>query len=593
MLIPRNIIEEIAQRNDITEVVGAYVRLQRSGSNLVGLCPFHSEKTPSFTVFPADNHFYCFGCGAGGDVITFIMKAENLDFSGAAEYLANRAGIRIPANTDVTPGNAMPRKRVYEINLEAARFFRDRLLDPKAGVAAMRYLTEGRGLPTAVIRRFGLGYAPDSFDLLGNHLRGLGYSNEELQKCYLVGISKRTGKPYDLFRNRIIFPIIDTSGNVIAFGGRSLDDTGPKYLNSSDTPGFKKSRNLYALNFARKHCAEAMILCEGYMDVIALHVAGFENAVATLGTAITPEQVRVMARYTRRVIISYDSDEAGQNAADKAMRLLGEVGLEVRVLKLSEAKDPDEYIKKYGKDKFRMELESSRSGFEHKFFSIIAKYDTDTAEGKIKAAGEVCRIIAEVGQSVERDVYISFAAERLGVSAGSMKSDVERIRSRRAREFRQKEGREAVSAARFFGDRINPDAARNVAAAGAEEVILGLLLMFDEYRDAVVRSEVDLSENDFFTSFGKKVFSAVMELHSSDEGFSYAALGQYFTADEVGRIQGLIRKRSELDNNNIEILYGAVQTLKEKKALTEAEQSGDKFAVIRLKRQRNRREQNQ
>ena len=195
--------------------------------------------------------------------------------------------------------------------------------------------------------------------------------------------------------------IIDTSGNVIAFGGRSLDDTGPKYLNSSDTPGFKKSRNLYALNFARKHCAEAMILCEGYMDVIALHAAGFENAVATLGTAITPEQVRVMARYTRRVIISYDSDEAGQNAADKAMRLLGEVGLEVRVLKLSEAKDPDEYIKKYGKDKFRMELESSRSGFEHKFFSIIAKYDTDTAEGKIKAAGEVCRIIAEVGQSVD------------------------------------------------------------------------------------------------------------------------------------------------------------------------------------------------
>ena len=299
MLIPRNIIEEIAQRNDIVEVVGAYVRLQRSGSTFKGLCPFHSEKTPSFTVFSADNSFYCFGCGAGGDVITFIMRAENLDFSGAAEYLANRAGIRIPVSTDAYTGATMPRKKVYEINLEAAKFFRDRLYDPATGQAAIKYLNEVRGLPPAVIRHFGLGYAPGSPDMLGSHLRGLGYSTEELQKCYLVGISQRTGRPYDLFRNRIIFPIIDTSGNVIAFGGRSLDDTGPKYLNSSDTPGFKKSRNLFALNFARKHCAEFIILCEGYMDVIALHAAGFENAVATLGTAITPEQARIMARYTK------------------------------------------------------------------------------------------------------------------------------------------------------------------------------------------------------------------------------------------------------------------------------------------------------
>ncbi|MGI6167905.1 MAG: DNA primase [Eubacteriales bacterium] len=591
MLIPRNIIEEIAQRNDILEVVGSYVRLQRSGSTFKGLCPFHSEKTPSFTIFPADNSFYCFGCGAGGDVITFIMKAENLDFSAAAEYLANRAGIRIPTGPDTHAGSSMPRKRVYEINLAAARFFRDRLFDPEIGQAAMRYLTEGRGLPMAVIRHFGLGYAPNSFDMLGNYLRGLGYSTEELKKCYLVGLSQRTGKPYDLFRNRIIFPIIDSSGNVIAFGGRSMDDTPPKYLNSADTPGFKKSRNLYALNYARKNCAESMILCEGYMDVIALHAAGFENAVATLGTAITPEQARVMARYTKKVIIAYDSDAAGQNAADRAMRLLGEVGLEVRVLKLSGAKDPDEYIKKFGTDKFRLELEGSKSGFEHKFISIIAKYDTETAEGKIKAAGEVCEVIADVGQSVERDVYISYAAERLGLSAESIKNDVERIRRRRARNLRQREGREVVSAAKYFGDKVNPDAAKNVAAAAAEEVILGLLLLYDEYRDAVGRGEIELSENDFFTSFGGRVFSYVMELHKSDEGFSYAALGQYFTADEAGRIQSLIRKRSELDNNNIEILRSAVQTLMEEKAIADAERSGDKFAVIRAKREKARRGQ--
>ncbi len=586
MLIPKNIIDEIEQRNDISEIVGSYVKLTRAGSNLKGLCPFHSERTPSFTIYPATNSFYCFGCGSGGGVITFIEKAENLDYVGAAEFLASRAGIRIPRDLREEGREGLPRRRVYEINLEAAKFFRSCLFDPALGGAGLRYLNEQRGFSTAIIKRFGLGFAPDSFSLLRDHMRSLGYTYEELKECYLLGLSERTGRYYDLFRNRVIFPIIDTTGNIIAFGGRVMDDTKPKYLNSSDTPGFKKSRNLFALNFARRNCADMMVLCEGYMDVIALHAAGFEMAVATLGTAITSDQARIMARYTKKVIISYDSDEAGQRAADKAMRLLGEVGLEVRVLKLREAKDPDEFIKKFGKDRFRIELEGSKSSFEHKFGNIIVKYDIDTAEGKIRAAGEVCGLIASSGQSVERDVYIAYAAEKLGLSAESIKNDVEKIRAKRQKEYRRREGRDAVSAAKFFGDKVNPDAAKNVAAAGAEEVILGLLLLYEEYRSSVVSGRVDIKEDDFFTSFGRRVFLKIMELTASESGFSLAMLGQYFSSDEMGRIQGFIIKRSDLDNNSIEILRAAAAALREEKIISEAEQSGDRFAALKLKRRK-------
>ncbi len=586
MQIPKNIIDEIVQRSDITDIIGQYVKLQRAGSNTKGLCPFHSEKTPSFTVFPATSSFYCFGCGAGGDVITFIMKAENLDYPAAVEFLAGRAGISIPAVNDKTGQEEMPRRKVYDINLEAAKFFRKCLYDPAVGSEGMKYLAETRKLSQATIKHFGLGFAPESFSLLRDHMHLLGYTYEELKACYLLGKSEKTGKYYDLFRNRVMFPIIDTAGNIIAFGGRVMDDSKPKYLNSSDTPGFKKSRNLFALNFAKSSCSESMILCEGYMDVIALHAAGFENAVATLGTAITGEQARIMARYTKKVIISYDSDEAGQIAADKAMRLLGEVGLDVRVLKLSGAKDPDEYIKKFGRDLFKKELEGSKSGFEHKFNNINAKYDTGTTEGKIKAAAEICSVIAYVGQSVEREVYISYAAGKLGLSADSMKNDIEKLRMKRIKDFKQKEGRDAVSAAKLFGDRINPDAAKNVAAAGAEDVILGLLLIYDEYRESVLSGETDITEDDFFTAFGKKLFTVIMELQGSAGGYSQSMLGQYFTADEMGRIQQLVFRRSGLDNNSAEILRGAAAALKKEKTIAEAEKKGDKFAALMLKRQK-------
>ena len=390
-MIPREIIDEIIHRNDIEQVVGAYVSLKRAGSNFNGLCPFHNEKTPSFTVFPATKSFYCFGCGAGGDAITFVMRTENLDYRSALEVLAQRAGITIPAD-DSADTDTIPRKRIYEMNLEAAKFFTKSLFSEEYGKEELAYLHEERGLSMATIKHFGLGFSPNNSWMLTNHMKKLGFTDEELVTGFLCGRSKNSGRTYDYFRNRVIFPIIDTSGNIVAFGGRVMDDSKPKYLNTSDTPAFKKSRHLFALNFAKKHCEEQMLLCEGYMDVIALHAAGFENAVATLGTAITPEQARIFAKHTKKVIICYDADNAGQNAAQKAMRLLGEVGVEVRVLKLAGAKDPDEYIKKFGADSFRRTLGESKIGFDYSLEKIISAHDISLPEEKIKASADVYKL---------------------------------------------------------------------------------------------------------------------------------------------------------------------------------------------------------
>ena len=587
MMIPKNVLEEIEQRSDIVDVISSYVSLQKAGSNFKGLCPFHSEKTPSFVVYPSSNSFYCFGCGAGGGVFAFIMKAENLDFAGAVDFLASRAGIRIPQYEDKYDDRSISRKRVYEINLEAAKYFRQCLFDPRIGGTAMRYLAEERRLSGAVIKHFGLGFAPDSFSEFGNYMRAKGFSDDELKQSDLLSLSEKNHRYYSRFRNRVMFPIIDTSGNVIAFGGRVMDDSKPKYLNSSDTPGFKKSRNLFALNYAKNNCADSLILCEGYMDVIALHAAGFENAVATLGTAITSEQARMITRYTKKVILIYDNDDAGRKADDRAMRLLNEVGLEVRVLKLKGAKDPDEFIKTFGRDRFVQALNASDSGFEYKLNGIIGKYDIDDAEGKIRATREICSLIANSGSNVEREVYINIVSERLGISTDSIRNDVERIRRKLYFDYKQKQGRDAVNYAKKYGDTVNSDAAKNVMASGAEDVVLGMMLLYSEHRAAVIGGELPISSDDFFTAFGKRVFEAIYELETSDEGYSRSSLCQYFSADEQGRIHRLEQMRSELTDNSINVLKQAVEVLKAEKIRCQADSSGDKLAAIRLKRQMN------
>ncbi|MBQ7380616.1 MAG: DNA primase [Clostridia bacterium] len=581
MAIPREVIEEILYRTDIEELVGSYVTLRRAGSNLTGLCPFHSEKTPSFSVSPAKKFFYCFGCGAGGDAITFVMKIENLDYPQAVEFLAKRAGIRIPESGKREDG--MSRERVYSMNVEAAKFFRSCLFDPKYGKEAMEYLRGARRLSTEIIRRFGLGFSPDSFGMLTDHMHKCGYRDEELIAGFLCGKSQKTGRSYDYFRNRVMFPIIDVSGNVIAFGGRVMDDSKPKYLNSSDTPGFKKSKNLFALNYAKGNCAEQMILCEGYMDVIAMHAAGFENAVATLGTSLTSEQARLMTKYTKKVIISYDSDEAGQRAADRAIRLLGEVGLDVRVLRLTGAKDPDEYIKLYGADRLRALLSQSKTWFDFKWNAIASKYNLEMPSDRIKASEEACAIIAGVSSSIEREVYISQVAEPLGLPTDVIKSNVEREIGKRRAEARRKEGQDAQLSIRSYGDRTNPDAAKNIAANAAEEAILGLLLLYEEHRSAVFGGKAELSAEDFCTSLGKRIFEAVMRLHASEGGFLFSLLGEEFSPDEMGRMQRYMQVRSQLTENGPEVLARSIEALK-RAAAKETENKGALADLILKKR---------
>ena len=581
MMISREIIEEIRSRNDIVELIGSYVNLKRAGANFSGLCPYHSEKSPSFTVFPATQSFYCFGCGAGGDAITFAMKSENLDYPSAVEFLAKRAGITITFDDKEKDG--IGKKRVLEMNLAAAKYFRACLFDQNIGKTGLEYLAGNRRLSPAVIKHFGLGFAPNSFDSLARHLKSLGYNDEEIQIAFLGRKMEKNGREWtnDMFRNRVMFPIINTSGDVIAFGGRVMDDSKPKYLNSSDTPGFKKSKNLFALNFAKNHCSERLILCEGYMDVIALHAAGFENAVATLGTALTQEQARLMAKHTKQVIISYDSDEAGQAATRKAVRMLSEVGLDVRILRMEGAKDPDEYIKKYGSDSFRRLLDSSRTGFEFKMETTLQRFSLDVPSDKIKASGELCEYISEVWSEVERDVYISAVAKRLGLPAEGIKNDVERIRRKKIKTYNEKTVQEARLGAMGVGDKINVDGIKNVKAKSAEEAIIGLLLIYDEYRDGVCDGKIALSGEDFFSEFHRRVFERITEMQRDDR-YDFSLLGEYFTPDEMGRLQGLERKRRALTENGKQVFIGCVEALKKEKGLTVTDETDSIDAIRRL-----------
>ncbi|MBQ8370255.1 MAG: DNA primase [Clostridia bacterium] len=561
-MIPANIIDDIRYRNDIESVISSYVTLKRAGSNLKGLCPFHSEKTPSFTVYPGTQSFYCFGCGAGGDVINFVMRTENVDYVSAIETLAKRAGIALP---DFNAGNyrqdGVSRSRVLEMNLEAAKFYRKMLFDDNIGAPGRQYFID-RGLSMAAIKRFGLGYSPASGSQMLRHLQSLGFKPDEIQTAYFAGKNDRGY--YDYFRGRVMFPIIDVSGNVIAFGGRVLDDSKPKYLNTSDTPAFKKSRNLFALNYAKNSDAGYLILCEGYMDVISLHDAGFGMAVATLGTAITAEQARVMKKYTNRVVISYDSDEAGQKAANRAIGILEEAGIEAKVLRMTGAKDPDEYIKKFGADGFRKLIEESRGKFEFKLDEINAKYDLNNAAEKIKAAGEICSFIAGIHSSVERDIYIEKTASQFKLERTSVKNDVEAKRRRNAYEFEKKRRGELIRITAGLNDRVNPDFARQPKAARLEEDILGMIFLHPEYITRPTDGRV-LEADELVTDLGRRLYTFVTE-QSGIGGFSVSMLNEVFSMDEVSRVSRMIAERSEL-NVNDEISFDTyVRALREENA---------------------------
>lgn len=549
--ISQQTLNEIKFRNSIEDVVSGYVQLKRSASNLVGLCPFHSEKTPSFTVFPADGSFYCFGCGAGGDVIAFVRRAESLDYPSAVEFLARRAGISIV--TDESDKEMYARRSsVLKMNLEAARFFNSCLFDPKYGKEAMEYLCVKRGLSTSLIKHFGLGFAPDNYGMLTRHMSSLGYKDYELSSAFLCGISKKNGAPYDYFRNRIIFPIIDPSGQVVAFGGRVMDDSLPKYLNTSDTPAFRKSRTLFALNYAKDSCAEQMILCEGYMDVIALHGAGFSNAVATLGTAITKEHARLMKRYTKSVVICYDSDDAGQKAADKAFGVLGEVGLEARILKVTSAKDPDEYIKKFGRDGFSRLLKNTESEFQFRLGKILSKYDIANADQRLKALDEAIGVIAGVPSAAAREIYSRIVSEKFSVSAENIAKDAEKRFARSERQKNAIEKERLLLSATGISDRVNADYVKNPRAASSEEKIIGILLLHPEYIEQMEKKGIAFSSDDFFTSFSKKIVALMLSFEGRP--FDISSLGTELSVEETDRLTKLKMDREKLTDNSLQLL---------------------------------------
>ncbi len=581
-MISKETIEQVLMRNDIETLIGSYVSLKRAGSNLRGLCPFHSEKTPSFTVYPADNSFYCFGCGAGGDAITFIRKRENLDYPDAVEFLAQRAGITIVKDERGPIQNTpkFDRNKMFRMNVDAAKYFNRCLFaDNPEAKAALAYFTDKRGLSVATIKHFGLGFAPNSFDEFSKYMLAKGYTYEELVAGFLCGKSEK-GRYYDAFRNRIMFPIIDVSGNVIAFGGRVMDDSKPKYKNSSDTPVFKKSRNLFALNFARHHCAESLILCEGYMDVIAMHAAGFENAVATLGTAITSEQARMMSRYTKKVIISYDADEAGQKAAMRAVKMLTEVGLDVTILRVPGAKDPDEYIKKFGADKFRQVLSQSKSKFDYNLDIILSRYDINLPQDKIKALQESEKLISETYSSAERDIYIQNISKLFGVDKNSVKDDVERMISKANAARRKEESNKVKQDAIGYSDRVNPDFIKAPAVAKNEEALLGLLLMYPEHRKRVFDGSL-VTADDFITDLNRRIFEYLKNAYINDDD-SHHDIDAVFTPDEHGRITKMKLSRMELSENGEQVLTDSIDRLRRSvsKKNNEKNSSLDKLAQM-------------
>ena len=533
MALSDEFLHELRMKTDIESLISSYVSLRRRGRVLNGLCPFHNEKSPSFTVYPETQSFYCFGCGAGGDAVTFVRRAENLDYIEAVKFLAQRAGMSMPED-GVDDSLSRQRKRMLEANREAARFFHQCLVSPD-NERALSYFTD-RGLSMATIRHFGLGYAPDSWDTLSRHLTSLGYKEDELVMANLLQKSHKTNRCYDNFRNRVMIPIIDLRGNVIAFGGRVLDDSKPKYINTSDTLVYKKSQGVFALNFAKSHVQDYMILAEGYMDVIALHQAGFENAVACLGTALTEEQARIISRYTGEVILSYDADNAGQAAARRAIGIFSRTGVKVRVLKLSGGKDPDEIIRTFGKERFKQLLEHAENDVEYRMEKEKSRFDITTSDGKVDYLKAACGVLATLNEPVQVEIYASRLAEDIGVDKLAIINQTKKMKKQFRRTQSQKQFREMQQEAAGRNDTINPQRAEHLRCAKAEEGLIALLLLNPDYYSYV---EQRLKPEDFVTDFNRRVYITAAGLIINKKNLDLTGFSNSFTPEEMGRIAGI------------------------------------------------------
>ena len=540
MALPPDFLERLRQRTDIEDVVSGYVQLRRRGRMLVGLCPFHGEKTASFMVYKDTQSFFCFGCEMGGDAITFIKNIENLSYMEAAKFLAAKAGLPLPED-GYDDRASKERKEILDACKEAARFFYAALQSP-AGENAKKYIT-GRGLKEETIIKYGLGYAPDTWDSLYKHLRSKGFSDYILYKAALITKTSK-GNFIDQFRNRLIFPIFDIRGNVVAFGGRDLGDRGPKYLNSAETPVYKKSQTLFAMNIAKNSKKDHIILTEGYMDTISVHQAGFTEAVATCGTALTDEQANVISRYAKEVILAYDSDEAGQRATARATTILKKAGLEVKVLKLSGAKDPDEFIKKFGVIRFKNLLEGSDTAAAYEFGKMKEKFDISTDSGRIGYLNEAVAFIAKIPSSIEREVYASKIAEETGVAKATILLSVTGQIKKNVRRTEKEEWNREKSVYRFLGDKVTPEKAGNLSAAVCEEKLIAIMIKEPE-QITKIRSKI--SEESFVVEFHKKVFGRICDLADKGVDITLTQLSQYFEGAEIGKLSGYLAKESSFN----------------------------------------------
>ena len=556
-MIPQDYIQEVVRRNDIEDVVQSYVQLRRRGRTCTGLCPFHTEKTPSFVVYPETQSFYCFGCGAGGDVITFIKKISNLEYVEAVKLLASRVGMPMPNEEDKA---GEMRRKVLAINRDAARYFYDQLNKPTPEAALAReYWRKRRGLSDDTIRRFGLGYAPDSYSDLLHYLKGRGYNEEELLESGLVRRSEK-GNLYNLFRHRMITPIIDLRGNVIAFGGRVLDDSKPKYINSPETVVYKKSRTLFALNIAKRSTSRRYILCEGYMDVISMHQAGFDTAVCACGTALTPEQVKLIGEYADEVILSYDSDEAGQKAAARSLELFAPSPARVSVLNIPGAKDPDEFIKKFGRDRFEMLLNGTANATEFKLAKIRAKYDIATDKGRLDYIKEALALLAGHISPTEREVYAGRLAEETGISRGAIQTQLQgavRRAEQTARRRRQQQlAGEGVAASIKVPDDLGGSKA--LGLANAEQQLVAAMLK----DPAVIRKvRAKITPGEFLLPEMQQVCSAIFALDSQGAAVSLSALGAVLSEQDLAQLAQLLARNADLNltDQDIEMFLARIR----------------------------------
>ena len=534
MAIPEDVINEIKYRNDIETVISQYVTLKRRGKNLVGLCPFHGEKTPSFTVYPETSSFYCFGCGVGGDVFTFTGLIENLDYIESIKHLAEKSGVTLP-DSGYDDSMLRLKNRIYDINKETGRFFHSHLLTDE-GKWARDYLL-GRGLSVSTIKHFGLGAAPDSWDALINHLKSKGYTIEEMLAANVIGKSNR-GSYYDRFRRRVMFPIINIRGNVVGFSGRAMpgeDKQGGKYVNTSDTPVYKKSNNLFGMNFAKNHCAESIILVEGNMDVISLHQAGFKNAVAPLGTAFTEEQANLLARYTKEVLLTMDADEAGQKAIRRASEILEKTGLKTRVISIPDGKDPDEFIKKNGPDRFRALIEGAVSDIEYKLLMAAKDIDLDADDGKLKYLSAAAEIIAEQSDIMTRDIYIGRLSDKYGVSRTALETKVKELRKRYVR-VREKKEIDGIMNPRFTKNDVNPEKRLSVKGTNAEETLIAVLM---QHPDFYKIAEEKLPPDKMITSLNRRIYETILSTLREGRALDISVFAEKLLPAELGLLVSL------------------------------------------------------